>query len=168
MKFQIYEKRNRDDLQRSLKIKELERDDHATRTDRLKEYIEQNKTKLKQYEKQKLELEQEVQNADQGSFFLYILWKSLNRPSNCSQVFYFLENFWKCINQTNYDLEQVMNKLGSASVEKTESRRQQRRNELVEKLKSLYPGQFKNSGFFENILKRQIKFIDQKRFWSLE
>jgi len=28
-----------------------------------------------------------------------------------------------------------MNKLGSASVEKTESRRQQRRNELVEKLK---------------------------------
>lgn len=38
-----------------------------------------------------------------------------------------------------------MNKLGSASVEKTESRRQQRRNELVEKLKSLYPGQFKNS-----------------------
>ena len=57
-----------------------------------------------------------------------------------------------------------MNKLGSASVEKTESRRQQRRNELVEKLKSLYPGQFKNSDFFENILQRQIKFIDQKRF----
>ena len=85
MKFQIYEKRNRDDLQRSLKIKELERDDHATRTDRLKEYIEQNKTKLKQYEKQKLELEQEVQNADQGSLFLYFfLPKSLNRPSNCS------------------------------------------------------------------------------------
>ena len=44
-----------------------------------------------------------------------------------------------------YDLEQVMNKLGSASVEKTESRRQQRRNELVEKLKSLYPGPCENS-----------------------
>ena len=44
------------------------------------------------------------------------------------------------IAQVNNDLEQVMNKLGSASVEKTESRRQQRRNELVEKLKSLYPG----------------------------
>lgn len=77
MKFQIYKKRNRDDLQRSLKIKELERDDHATRTDRLKEYIEQNKTKLKQYEKQKLELEQEVQNADQGSLFLYFFIKKL-------------------------------------------------------------------------------------------
>ena len=41
-----------------------------------------------------------------------------------------------CVNQINQDLENVMNKLGSASIEKTESRRQQKRKELIEKLKA--------------------------------
>lgn len=99
------QRRKRADIERALKGKRSERDEHESRTDRLREYIETNKEKLKTYEKQKIELESEVKNAD------------------------------TLITQVNTDLEQVMNKLGSASVEKTESRRQQRRNELVEKLK---------------------------------
>ena len=99
------QRRKRADIERALKGKRSERDEHDSRTERLKEYIETNKEKLKTFEKQKHELESEVKNAD------------------------------VLIAQANTDLEQVMNKLGSASVEKTETRRQQRRNELVEKLK---------------------------------
>ena len=82
-----------------------ERDEHESRTDRLREYIETNKEKLKTYETQKVELEAEVKNADE------------------------------LISKINSDLEGVMSKLGSASVEKTETKRQQRRNDLVDKLK---------------------------------
>ena len=47
-----------------LKGKRSERDEHESRTDRLREYIETNKEKLKTYERQKVELESEVKNAD--------------------------------------------------------------------------------------------------------
>ena len=102
--------RKKADIDRALKSKETERDEHASRTDRLKDYIENCKTSLAKLEEQRVELETEVAAAD------------------------------KMVDQANAELENVMNKLGSANVEKTESRRQQRRKELIDKLQSLYPG----------------------------
>ena len=102
--------RKKADIDRALKSKQTERDEHASRTERLKEYIENCKTNLTKLEEQRKELETEVADADQ------------------------------MVDQANAELEVVMNKLGSANVEKTESRRQQRRKELIEKLQSLYPG----------------------------
>ena len=72
----------------------------------MKDYIENCRNNLSKLEEQKSVLEQEVADAD------------------------------TCVNQINQDLENVMNKLGSASIEKTESRRQQKRKELIEKLKA--------------------------------
>ena len=102
--------RKRDDIDRALKGKMNDRDEHSGRTEKLKEYIENCKTQLAKLEVDRTNLRKEVGEADLS------------------------------VKKINAELENVMNKLGSASVEKTESRRQQKRKELIEKLKSLYPG----------------------------
>lgn len=102
--------RRRQDIENTLKSKRQERDDHSGRCDKLVEYNERTKEQLKGLEARREEIKSEVQNADEQ------------------------------INLIKKDLEIVIHKLGNASVEKTESRRAQRRNELVNKLMSLYVG----------------------------
>ena len=54
--------------------KRSERDEHESRTERLREYIEKNKEKLREFEQQKVELKAEVENADKA------------RDNNCTIV----------------------------------------------------------------------------------
>lgn len=98
------------DIQQTLKSKEQEREEHAKRLETLDDYNKRTRDQLSQLETRREAIREEVQSAD-------------------SQIA-----------SLNKDLEKVIHQLGSANVEKTESRRAQRRSELVKKLKSLYPG----------------------------
>ena len=98
------------DIQQTLKSKEQEKEEHSKRLEGLHDYNKRTREQLKQLETRRTAIREEVQSAD-------------------SQIA-----------SLNKDLEKVINQLGSANVEKTESRRAQRRSELVKKLKSLYPG----------------------------